>query len=916
MQTPMKHSTIQTRIICYFYLAIYPTGSFAQSEVLIENPGPWRISATADCSLLSPGPTTEKFVSAWPSDQPLNVSNVCGQASILGTLGNPGFSLIVEGAPIIDPDFPFSRSRVEANAAFSSVAVFDFDKQLFTANESIDIAVDYNFEAYINENAIFITRQGQRLLDGGFGSAALWIDDGDRVTAGANGVRVDIPGDLIDFVQTDTAIGSLSRNIQIQQSELSLRADLVVSFFTNLDVRKLEGSNLINNPGNDSYHLSPTTGWLNSEFELGDLPDGVYCRSEFPYIGFCSNTESPEIEVFIDTFVLEDVANFPSEIPRAQQSIMHRTIEAEQRSLSSIKEAWRAVANNFRWINIVENPLKTLQNFLFEREIEVQTAPPVRIGSTSHAVRRTTDTRSSTTIPREYFSSGAVAAGAGARSNANKLANDPPDYTFDYVYDRPANLNTDLSYDFDFTGLYGPTFAIVDDAFRHFNIGSELLERSLVAVERLQGALIVRDQQAIDAQLKGLNDFLNRADFRFNKSQELFLEIERLNLIDAPVQRSAVLLEVQDKIKDGTYDVEFVRNELNSTNLFDFQISQLLVELGDLELNELPSFDDISVPRAMALLAEQMKPSSVISDLSSDITPPLTCNGFLITVNTSNGEIPTIGSDVILGTPGPDTINALGGNDTICGEGGDDIINAGGGADWVDAGPGDDEIQGSGGNDMIFGGMGNDVIRGGGGDDDIYGEDGDDSLLGQTGDDTIDGGDGVDDISGGAGSDTIYTGSGATVGSGVFVSGGGGNDTIHGGADADDLRGTAGVDIINGSGGDDLITGGTGRDEINGGDGDDDIRGQGSRDTINGDAGNDTINGGDENDIVNGGDGNDHIAGGPGNDILRGDSGADTVSGGLGDDTLVGGPSGGDICIGQSGTDTAAGSCESVTGVP
>lgn len=292
------------------------------------------------------------------------------------------------------------------------------------------------------------------------------------------------------------------------------------------------------------------------------------------------------------------------------------------------------------------------------------------------------------------------------------------------------------------------------------------------------------------------------------------------------------------------------------------------------------------------------------------------CNGLAVDVELSQGDVPTVGDDVIMGTATADVINGLAGNDTICGLGGDDVINAGGGDDWIDGGSGDDDIHGSSGNDVIFGGVGNDIIRGGVGDDDMEGEAGDDVLVGQGGNDHIDGGDGVDDIKGGSGADTIYTGPGATVGSGVFVSGGGGNDTIVGGTDADDLRGTAGVDDINGGGGNDIITGGNGRDTIEGGDGNDTLSGQGSRDTINGGSGADTINGGDENDILNGGAGADTITGGSGNDTISGDSGNDTLRGGSGDDDLIGGSSSGDVCDGQSGTDTADGTCETIIGVP
>ena len=136
---------------------------------------------------------------------------------------------------------------------------------------------------------------------------------------------------------------------------------------------------------------------------------------------------------------------------------------------------------------------------------------------------------------------------------------------------------------------------------------------------------------------------------------------------------------------------------------------------------------------------------------------PNICNGSFATVFIGNGDIPTSGSDVIMGTLGDDVINGLGGDDTICGLAGNDTINAGGGNDWVDGGTGRDDILGGGGNDEIFGGRGDDIIRGGGGDDDIEGEEGDDTLIGQSGNDTLDGGDGVDDINGGPGSCLLYT---------------------------------------------------------------------------------------------------------------------------------------------------------------
>ena len=292
------------------------------------------------------------------------------------------------------------------------------------------------------------------------------------------------------------------------------------------------------------------------------------------------------------------------------------------------------------------------------------------------------------------------------------------------------------------------------------------------------------------------------------------------------------------------------------------------------------------------------------------------CNGMPVTVDIGNGDSPTSGADVILGTSGPDVINALAGDDTICGFGGNDIINAGGGNDWIDAGPGNDRVLASAGDDIVFGGPGDDEILAGSGDDDVEGEEGDDTLFGQPGNDTLDGGDGVDAINGGGGSDMIFTGPGATVGTGKFVTGNVGNDTITGGPDADDLRGFNGLDTINGGGGDDVISGGDGRDTIDGGDGDDEIRGQNGVDLLSGGSGDDFVSGGNDADTINGGPGGDEIIGGPGNDILNGDGGSDDIEGGSGDDAMVGGSGGGDSCNGQSGTDTADASCETVVSVP
>jgi len=188
------------------------------------------------------------------------------------------------------------------------------------------------------------------------------------------------------------------------------------------------------------------------------------------------------------------------------------------------------------------------------------------------------------------------------------------------------------------------------------------------------------------------------------------------------------------------------------------------------------------------------------------------CNGLMVTVDIGQGQTPTQGSDVILGTEGPDTIRALGGNDTICGLGGNDLINAGAGDDYVEAGPGNDRV---------------------------FGITGDDTLLGDTGADRLFGGPGFDVIKGGSGDDRLNGGGG-----GDFIFAGSGNDQLYGQYGNDSLHGEDGNDIINGAAGNDFLSGGAGSDRLVG-------------DLNNTQAGDDFLDGGSGADVFLGRAGND-----------------------------------------------------------
>ncbi|MFK8083524.1 MAG: hypothetical protein AB8B97_24855, partial [Granulosicoccus sp.] len=215
--------------------------------------------------------------------------------------------------------------------------------------------------------------------------------------------------------------------------------------------------------------------------------------------------------------------------------------------------------------------------------------------------------------------------------------------------------------------------------------------------------------------------------------------------------------------------------------------------------------------------------SKVIPSYSVSVTvvEALLCLGRPVTVNLANGDVPTNGRDVILGTSGDDVINARGGNDVVCAGEGDDRVLGGDGNDRIDGESGDDRLFGGLGDDVLIGrrgidrllgGLGNDRLFGGADNDNLKGEDGDDVLFGLNDDDRMDGGSGNDELVGGSGNDVLIGRAGIDR-----LLGGPDNDRLFGGADDDDLQGEDGDDVLFGLSGNDVMDGGSGNDDLAGG---------------------------------------------------------------------------------------------------
>jgi hypothetical protein len=140
------------------------------------------------------------------------------------------------------------------------------------------------------------------------------------------------------------------------------------------------------------------------------------------------------------------------------------------------------------------------------------------------------------------------------------------------------------------------------------------------------------------------------------------------------------------------------------------------------------------------------------------------CVDWAVTVDLSQGDVPTDGPDIILGTLGDDVIDAGAGDDVVCGRDGNDQIWGGKGADILAGEAGRDRIRGGVGNDLVSGGTGRDRIRLGRGTDIGWGDGGRDRMFGDAGADALFGMGGNDRLSGGSGDDFLDGGIGTNVG--------------------------------------------------------------------------------------------------------------------------------------------------------
>lgn len=293
--------------------------------------------------------------------------------------------------------------------------------------------------------------------------------------------------------------------------------------------------------------------------------------------------------------------------------------------------------------------------------------------------------------------------------------------------------------------------------------------------------------------------------------------------------------------------------------------------------------DEIALTRngnALVITVTATGDTFTVDDQFTETTPDvnLGINRIVFADNTvwTRSEIPTTGSDTIVGTDGIDVLHGRGG---------------------------DDQVSGLGGSDSLFGDDGNDTLIGGAGNDALNGGNGNDTYAFAPGD----GQDIICDVRGTGITNVVQFGSGVAPGDVYVYTANAGTDIVLGRIDSTDtvtisaMNGdtTKGVDEVHFAdgtvwsyaeimarrtsftAGNDTITGTSGNQTLYGAAGDDLMQGLAGDDVLDGGIGNDTLYGGDGNDVYRfaPGDGQDLVADFPSG---SGTGGIDTIQLGAG----------------------------------
>lgn len=129
----------------------------------------------------------------------------------------------------------------------------------------------------------------------------------------------------------------------------------------------------------------------------------------------------------------------------------------------------------------------------------------------------------------EYLGLAVKTVTLGAAANYNSLANDPPDQNYTELAPSSGEM-----LDLGFIERFGQDYALFDDAFIALGTAIEESERLLITLERIQGALLAEDRNAIEMQTLEASNILTLMDDAQELAALKFLEIQSSSLGASP----------------------------------------------------------------------------------------------------------------------------------------------------------------------------------------------------------------------------------------------------------------------------------------------------------------------------------------------------------------------------------------------
>lgn len=241
---------------------------------------------------------------------------------------------------------------------------------------------------------------------------------------------------------------------------------------------------------------------------------------------------------------------------------------SEEATYQHIKENNCIYANQYSEISdgiktIVPLDEQTIENSSNNRKVDM-------VSNIQKAVKSAfTSIRDGSRSVFDYFSIGAKTNLTGGAKIFQQQCNDPPAYDYFDLAEASGEM-----LDFELQLNFGADYAVLDNALMALGQGIENYERLLITIERLQGAMIDNNEQAIALQRSYASSILSDIEDSFTRSHELLLAAD-----EALTPYDPSFHTILDQLESATKDVtasNLIQRSLLSTPSIDISEPNLI----------------------------------------------------------------------------------------------------------------------------------------------------------------------------------------------------------------------------------------------------------------------------------------------------------------------------------------------------